>query len=388
MLIRLLFTACVATVLSMGAHAAKLEKVRVFAGKEHVRILILNDVAVTGMETRSSPATTTAPARATILLPGVTRGETVQPRIPIGEAGLKQIQIVEVGDGLQFTIEMEDARTVQARALGKSAVLVDLMPKDGIPDETLPTAEQIEAWLDGVSLVRAAGPIGRERKLIVVDAGHGGFDHGAIGTTGTREADIVLEISRRVEAELKKRLDVQVLMTRDRDIFIPLRDRAALANRENADLFLSIHANAAHNANYRGIETYSLANASDQSAARVAARENAMAKGWSDKSDPLLGRLLAAGTDRLSRELAFEVQRSAVENLRETYPDAEIKDLGTKTALFYVLVSTRMPAILFETSFVSNEEDERRLRSPHFQQVLAESVVDAVETWFERQKEE
>jgi N-acetylmuramoyl-L-alanine amidase len=262
------------------------------------------------------------------------------------------------------------------------------MPKDGVPDETLPTPAQIEAWLDGVSLVRAAGGVGRERKLIVVDAGHGGFDHGAIGTTGTREADIVLEISRRVEAELKSRLDVQVLMTRDRDIFIPLRDRAALANRENADLFLSIHANAAHNGNVSGIETYSLANASDQSAARVAARENAMAKGWSDKSDPLLGRLLAAGTDRLSRELAFEVQRSAVEKLQETYPEAEIKDLGTKTALFYVLVSTRMPAILFEASFVSNKEDERRLRSPHFQQALADSIVDAVETWFNRQKEE
>ena len=89
-------------------------------------------------------------------------------------------------------------------------------------------------------------------------------------------------------------------MTRDRDIFIPLRDRAALANRENADLFLSIHANAAPNSYAKGIETYSLASASDANAARVAARENAMAKGWSDKSDPVLGRLLAAGTDRLS----------------------------------------------------------------------------------------
>jgi N-acetylmuramoyl-L-alanine amidase len=312
----------------------------------------------------------------------------VQSRIPVGEAGIQQIQLVEVGDGVQFTIELDEAREIQAQAIGKTGVLVDLLPLNGKLDPGLPSAEHIEAWLSGVSLGRVAGGKPRGRKLIVVDAGHGGFDHGAIGTTGTREADIALEISRRVALGLKKRLDADVVMTRDRDIFVPLRDRAALANRENADLFLSVHANAAPNNYAKGIETYSLASATDASAARVAARENAMAKGWSDKSDPLLGRLLAAGTDRLSRDLAFEVQRSVVDSLREVYPDAEVVDLGTKTALFYVLVSTRMPAILFESSFVSQPEDERRLRSAHFQQTIADAIVDAVGTWFDRQKED
>ena len=261
------------------------------------------------------------------------------------------------------------------------------MPVDGVPDQTLPTAQHIEAWLMGVSLSRMASKAPRDRKLIVVDAGHGGFDHGAIGTIGTREADIALELARRTAHLLESRLDVDVIMTRNRDIFVPLRDRAALANRENADVFLSIHANAAPNNFSKGIETYSLASATDASAARVAARENAMAKGWSDKSDPVLGRLLAAGTDRLSRELAFEVQRSVVDQLREVYPDADIVDLGTKTALFYVLVSTRMPAILFEASFVSNADDERRLRAPHFQQTTAIAIVDAVEQWMDRQSD-
>lgn len=370
---------------SAAALAAEVQKVRVFAGDEHARIIVLNSDKITGLETRSSPATSTAPARATLLLPGATLGKTVQPRIPIGKAGIKQIQIVQVGDGLQFTIELDDARSLTASKLGDSAILLDLLPIDGKPDETLPTAEHIEAWLSGVSLSRMASQTPRDRKLIIVDPGHGGFDHGAIGTQGTREADIALEISRRTTKLLESRLDVDVIMTRDRDIFIPLRDRAALANRENADLFLSIHANAAPNNYAKGIETYSLASASDANAARVAARENAMAKGWSDKSDPVLGRLLAAGTDRLSRELAFEVQRSVVDDLREVYPDADVVDLGTKTALFYVLVSTRMPAILFEASFLSNSDDERRLRTPHFQQTTANAIVDAVETWLERQ---
>ena len=370
------------------ALAGKIEKVRVFAGKEHARILIINDQRVEGLETRSSPATSTAPARATLHLPGVTRGETVQKRIPIGEAGIQQLQVVEVGDGIQFTIELEEARTVQAQSIGKTAILVDLLPPNGSADEGLPTAAHIEAWLSGVSLARTGGGTPRTRKLVVVDAGHGGFDHGAIGTTGTREADIALELSRRIAQGLKERLDIDVIMTRNRDIFVPLRDRAALANRENADLFLSVHANAAPNNYAKGIETYSLASATDASAARVAARENAMAKGWSDKSDPVLGRLLAAGTDRLSRELAFEVQRGVVQSLREVYPDKEVVDLGTKTALFYVLVSTRMPAILFEASFVSEPEDERRLRTPHFQQTIADAVVDSVGVWFDRQKED
>ncbi len=371
--------------LSGIAKAAEIQKVRVFAGKDHARIIILNSDTVTGVETRSSPATSTAPARATVLLPASQMGKTVQPKIPIGEAGIKQIQIVQVGDGLQFTIELNEARTLTATEVGDSAILLDLLPLNGTPDETLPTAEHIEAWLAGVSLSRMASSTPRDRKLIVVDAGHGGFDHGAIGTQGTREADIALELARRTAEQLETRLDVDVIMTRDRDIFVPLRDRAALANREHADLFLSIHANAAPNNFSKGIETYSLASASDANAARVAARENAMARGWSDKSDPVLGRLLAAGTDRLSRELAFEVQRTVVDNLREVYPEADIVDLGTKTALFYVLVSTRMPAILFEASFVSNSDDERRLRAPHFQQAMSDAIVDAVETWLERQ---
>lgn len=376
------------SVMASVAVGAELEKVRVFAGTGHTRVLVINSELIEGVETRASPATSSAPARATIHLPGVRRGQAVQDRIPIGDAGIREIQVVEVGDGVQFTIELEEARTVHAQSIGESAILIDLIVEGGTKDETLPTAEHIDAWLRGVSLARLAGTPPRERRLVVVDAGHGGYDHGAIGTQGTREADIALEIARKTAHLLEERLNVDVIMTRDRDIFVPLRDRAALANREDADLFLSIHANAAPNNWAKGIETYSLASATDANAARVAARENAMAKGWSDKSDPLLGRLLAAGTDRLSRDLAFEVQKSVVERLRDVYPEEEIIDLGTKTALFYVLVSTRMPAILFEASFVSNHGDERRLRAPHFQDTTAEAIVDAVDAWLKRQKAE
>ena len=211
------------------ALGAELEKVRVFAGTDHARILVLLSDSLGSVETRSSPATASAPARATLHLPGAHRGKTVQPRIPIGKAGIRQIQIVEVGDGLQFTMELDQVRTLTAQTLGESAVLIDLLPLDGKADDTLPTAAHIEAWLSGVSLSRMANTTPRDRKLIVVDAGHGGFDHGAIGTVGTREADIALELARRTAQLLEERLDVDVIMTRNRDIFVPLRDRAALA---------------------------------------------------------------------------------------------------------------------------------------------------------------
>jgi len=370
------------------AQATTLEKVRVFNGDGHARVLLIADSPIEGMETRSSPGTALAPARATLILPGTSMGIEVGESIPIGEQGIIRFTVTDLGEALQFNIEMKQARMLRARSIGKSAVLVDLtLPGRGV-DPSLPTVERLDAWLRGVSLVRAAGGPPRTRRLVIVDPGHGGFDHGAIGTQGTREADIALEIARRTARGLRTELGVEVILTRTRDEFISLRDRAALANTENADLFLSIHANAAPTSRPHGIETYSLASASDAAAARVAARENAMAKDWDEDGDPLLGRLLAAGTDRLSRDLAHEVQTSVVRRLRSTYGEAEITDLGTKTALFYVLVSTRMPAILFESSFVSHPGDERRLRTPHFQQVTADSIVEAVGTWFARQKEE
>lgn len=379
---------CLFSVILATAQAATLEKVRIFTGDGHARVLLVSDVPIHGLETRSSAETALAPARATLILPDTIMGPEVSSTIAVDERGLRRCTIADLGGRLQFNLEMDEPRILRARTLGKSAVLIDLRIPGNSGDASLPTPEQLEAWLAGVSLTRGAGEGRRKHKLVVVDAGHGGFDHGAIGTTGTREADIALEIARRTARALRDRLGVEVLMTRDTDVFIPLRDRSLLANQENADLFLSIHANAAPNNVAKGIETYSLANASDANAARVASRENAMAKDWNEAGDPLLGRLLAAGTDRLSKDLAHAVQSSVVAKLKNTYGDEQVVDLGTKTAMFYVLVRSRMPAILFETSFVSNPSDERRLRTPHFQQATADAIAEAVGTWFSRQKEE
>jgi N-acetylmuramoyl-L-alanine amidase len=261
------------------------------------------------------------------------------------------------------------------------ALLIDLGADGEAPDPELPSADQLLAWVDGVSLVRAAGGPPKERTLVVVDAGHGGFDHGAIGLHGTREADIALEVARRTAAALKARLGVDVILTRDGDYFVTLQERAAIANRNDADLFLSIHANAAPGPTAWGIETYSLDTASDAGAARVARRENAIVRESEGETDPLLSKMLVTGTNMLSRQLAGEVQASTVKSLQGMYGPSAIRNLGAKTALFYVLVSTRMPAILYECHFLTNADDEARARTPAFQSATAEAIVDAVGDW-------
>jgi len=324
-----------------------------------------------------------------LVLQGLDAGPDGDRTIPVDDGGVQELRIQSIGDDVQLTVQLDTARLVRAEPLGEGAVLLELRVDGADEDPDLPTGEQLRDWLDGVSLVRAAGGAPASRTLVVVDAGHGGFDHGAVGLTGTREADVALQIALRTAKGLEERLGIEVILTRDTDVFVPLRERAALANQADADLFLSIHANAAPGPTAWGVETYSLDTASDAGAARVAARENALVREQDTPrlDTPLMARLQTAGTNRLSRELAGEVQTRVIQTLRAAYGDDQIRDLGTKTALFYVLVSTRMPAILFEASFVSNSEDERRLRTPQFQQATADGLVAAVGAWLDRQGE-
>ncbi|MEL6346229.1 MAG: N-acetylmuramoyl-L-alanine amidase [Myxococcota bacterium] len=279
---------------------------------------------------------------------------------------------------------LEEPRTVRVTRMGRGAIVVDVVG-EGRENDQLPSQRQLRAWLDGVQL-GSSQRIPKERPLIVVDAGHGGWDHGAVGVTGTREADVALQIARRVVDKMGEDLDVDILMTREDDEFISLQQRSLMANQADADLFLSIHANAALNQFHRGIETYSMNTASDEGAARVARRENVLAFTADGENDFLRGRMMSDGTNRLSRDLAHDVQARMIQSLKQEYGDEAVRDLGTKTALFYVLVSTRMPAILVETSFVSNPQEERQLRCAHFQDALAQAIVDAVGDWLKDQQ--
>ncbi len=370
--------------------ATTLERVSVFTGEDHARVLLVTEGEPGNIETSASPARGHIPARGTVTLEGVRSGAELPAEIGVSEGGVRRVRITPIGEDLRVSVELTETRTIRAERLGDHAVLIDLMVEGRGEDVALPTRGQLIDWVSGVSLVRAAGgPMG-ERRLVVIDAGHGGFDHGAVGITGTREADIALEIALRLADTLRaprgaKEMQIDVLLTRETDVFLSLTERATMANGQDADLFLSIHANAFPQPWGHGIETYSLDTASDAGAARVAVRENILLRAPTGPTDRLSAKLTEAGTNRLSHQLAATIQQSAIGTLRHIYGEDQIKDLGSRTALFTVLSHARMPAVLYEAGFLTHTEGERRLRTPQFQQLTAEALAEAVITWLEGQ---
>ena len=223
------------------------------------------------------------------------------------------------------------------------------------------------------SLIRALGlKIGR----IVIDAGHGGHDTGTIGPNGLLEKDLVLDVARRLGRLLETRLGAEVIYTRQDDTFIPLETRTAIANRERADLFISIHANSSHDADARGVETYYLNFTSSPEALEVAARENAVSEKSIYELQDLVKKIALKEKIEESREFASNVQESLYGGL--SLRNAGVRNRGIKKAPFIVLIGANMPSILAEISFVSNPGDERKLQTAEHRQRIAESLYQGV----------
>ena len=223
------------------------------------------------------------------------------------------------------------------------------------------------------SLTRALGlKIGK----IVIDAGHGGHDTGTIGPNGLLEKDVVLDVAKRLGRLLESRLGAEVIYTRQDDTFIPLETRTAIANRERADLFISVHANSSRDADARGVETYYLNFTSSPEALEVAARENAVSEKSIHELQDLVKKIALKEKIEESREFAGDVQESLYGGL--ALNNAGIRNRGIKKAPFIVLIGANMPSILAEISFVSNPTDERKMETSEHRQRIAESLYRGV----------
>ncbi len=246
---------------------------------------------------------------------------------------------------------------------GKAAVDADAVPARA----AVPTA-------DGeTSMVRALGlKIGR----IVIDAGHGGHDSGTIGVDGIEEKDVVLDVALRLGKLLQDRLGAEIIYTRSDDTFIPLETRTAIANKAQADLFLSIHANSSPDASARGVETYYLNFTSSPDALETAARENAVSDQSIHQLSDLVKKIALKDKIEESREFASDVEASLYGGLQKG--NAGLKDRGVKKAPFVVLIGANMPSILAEISFVTNEKDARQLQEPEYRERVAESLYKGV----------
>ena len=276
--------------------------------------------------------------------------------------------------------------TIDFREPGLSARAYPLTSPDRLVVEigrqaTLPAGPAAQA------VEPSAPPSAGAPLTIVVDPGHGGGETGAIGPGGLQEKDATLEISKRIVATLPRALACRAVLTRDSDIQLPLDDRTSIANHEKADLFLSIHANSSRSASAQGSETYYLSlEASDKIAQEVASRENASngnghagpaAATGNPDLDFILWDLAQSAHLKESSEIAEAIQA-------ELNAVSDTANRGIKQAPFRVLVGATMPAVLVEVAFISNADEEKRLRRPEFQQAVADAVARAVARFYAR----
>ena len=217
-------------------------------------------------------------------------------------------------------------------------------------------------------------------RKIVIDPGHGGADPGAPGYyKNVWEKDIVLKMAKKLAVTLRDRLKCTVLLTRSSDKKLSLEERTAIANTKRADLFISLHCNAARNRRLRGIETYILNLATDDQAIAVAARENATSKKNISDLEYILSDLMKHTKIEESTRLANVVQNSFIKGMQKKY--SKINNLGVKQAPFYVLLGARMPSILIETGFISNKAECKRLMSDSYQTAICNTITDGIEKY-------
>jgi len=254
------------------------------------------------------------------------------------------------------TFQAVSPRSARGKAREKPASLAN--------HEAKPTAHGEQ------TLIRALGlKIGK----IVVDAGHGGHDVGTIGPDGLTEKALVLDVALRFGKLLENRMGAEVVYTRDDDTFVPLETRTAIANKEQADLFISIHANSSREPEARGVETYYLNFTSSADALEVAARENAVSEKSIHELQDLVKKIALKEKIEESREFAADVQQSLWSTAGKG-----TRNRGVKKAPFIVLIGANMPSILAEISFLSNPGDEQKLETPEYRQKIAEALYRGV----------
>lgn len=250
-------------------------------------------------------------------------------------------------------------------------------PAPAAPPAATPTAPPTTPPAPGAGSRGAysmARQLGLGASRIVIDPGHGGHDPGALGQ-GISEADTVLDIALRLE-KLLQAAGVDVVLTRRTDEYVPLEERPAIATRDRADLFLSIHANASRNRSARGIESYFLNFSTDPDAEAVAARENAASSRTINNLPDILKAITLNNKLDESRSFAADIQRTLVKELRGQ--NSRLRNLGVKQAPFVVLIGADMPSVLVEVAFITNQQEGRLLKRTAYRQKIAQALFDAI----------
>jgi len=253
-------------------------------------------------------------------------------------------------------------------------VVIDIYPQTSPgSSSTSKTPRSPQPAKSGYSLVRQLG-LGIER--IVIDPGHGGNDPGCIGKNGLQEKQVVLDVCQRLQKLLSQNSSWQVVLTRESDILIPVENRTVIANQKQGDIFISVHANANPSKKRSGVETFYLNFSQDPSVNAIAARENATSTKNISQMKEIIKKIVQNSKIVESKELAEKIQKNLVKNLSQKYKN--VKDLGVKGGPFWVLIGGEMPSVLVEISHLSNPQEEARLKTSAYRQLIAQGIYQGI----------
>jgi N-acetylmuramoyl-L-alanine amidase len=351
-------------------------------------VVALNSSEVTGLSYRSYPDHTEVvitlshkavftnnrlsnPDRLYFDIKNCGMGREVKPVIPVVNGVVRSVRAAQFSGGtVRVVLDLEQAAAFK------------------VADQDDPARIVVAVYGVGAADAEVLSPPAALKKRIVIDPGHGGHDSGAVGPGGLYEKDVVLDIALKLKQILSADPNYEVFLTRDSDVFIPLAERNAIANRRHADLFVSIHANASPRRDARGVETYFLNWTNDEETMKVAARENQISlrqmkqmKQQTDVLDVMLGDLARDNKRDESMALANYIQKKLVNGIDKDNP--RVVNLGVKWALFYVLFGARMPSVLVEVSFISNPLEERLLSKLQYREDIARSIAAGIEKYME-----
>lgn len=287
------------------------------------------------------------------------------PSIPVSKGYIKEIRVG------QFTLKtarvvLEFAEVVKYRTFtlySPFRIVVDIYGerKEPIKPPVISKPEELTI----------ARQLGLGIKKIVIDPGHGGEDPGAIGPGGIPEKEITLDIALKLKSLLEQNSDLKVVLTRDKDVYVPLEVRTAIANSERADLFISIHANSTRNRNVSGFEVYTLNFTKDPHAIEIAASENSVSSKTIGELESLIKKIIL----NTKKEESVNLAKFIESNFTKV---TNVKSLGVKEAPFYVLIGAEMPSVLIEVGFLSNINDRKRLCSESFRENVAHGLFNGI----------
>ncbi|MEM7413577.1 MAG: N-acetylmuramoyl-L-alanine amidase [Myxococcota bacterium] len=333
---------------------------------DYTRVVVeLTDEVRIKRNARLLPPADGRPERLYMDLEGVWVGRDYENARPVGDGLLEGIRIGQnTKTAIRVVLDLETHARHRVLLLSHpDRLVIDVYGRRGKGDASLRD--------EGLRLPTDL----RQVRTIVLDAGHGGRDPGAIGIGGLREKDVTLKLARALQPKLEER-GFRVVNTRDSDKALSLEERTAIAEGAGGDLFVSLHANASRRRSANGIETYYLDQNYERHSVTVAARENGVPRSEVNDLQRTLARLRVSEVSPHSKRLAEHVQNELITGLPKQYRPVE--DLGVKKGPFYVLFLSGMPAVLVESGFVTHRGESKRLRDPGYIDAVAEGIADAL----------